>query len=202
MEEEPIDEYVPPADLRTVEVFEPDPDLDPLTIPFGHTMPDPNGDVTFFAAMRMMDGQMMGLPFEQVTPVDALHAQVGQTRMIEVVNMTGGIHPYHLHGFFFQPLEIEYVDMDTPMHNLVVPAPRVEDKDTVLVPGRLGARGRSRTIWRGLVRFDDTGRQGQVAALGKTFTDDVSGGWMTHCHILEHADRGMMTFLQVTYPDE
>jgi FtsP/CotA-like multicopper oxidase with cupredoxin domain len=194
--------YVPPAELRVIDALEPDPGLDPLTVRFGHTPPDPNGDVTFFAAMRAVDGQMMGLPFDRVTVAEALHAQVGQTRLIEVVNMTGGIHPYHLHGFFFQPLEIEYVDMDVPHHSKVVPAPYVENKDTILVPARPGAAGRSRSILRALVHFDDTGREGRVAAFGKVPREQLSGGWVTHCHILEHADLGMMTFLELTYPTE
>jgi FtsP/CotA-like multicopper oxidase with cupredoxin domain len=76
-----------------------------------------------------------------------------------------------------------------------------EVKDTVRVPARPGAAMRSRTIVRLAVMYDDTGREGEVAAHGKEPHDDMSGGWVMHCHILEHADHGMMTFLQVRYPE-
>ena len=70
------------------------------------------------------------------------------------------------------------------------------------MPARLGAKGTSRTIARLKVHFDDTGRQGQLAAHGETATFDpsgnwTSGGWLFHCHILEHSAKGMMSFLQV-----
>ncbi len=31
---------------------------------------------------------------------------------------------------------------------------------------------------------------------GKVPTATRSGGWLAHCHILEHSARGMMTFFQ------
>ena len=195
-------EYTPPSHLRTIDALEPDAGLDRLTIRFGHAPPDLYGNVLFFAAVKAVDAEMAGLPFYAVTPAEALHAQVGQTRLLEIVNTTGGIHPYHLHGFFFQPFEIEYVDLDNPQNNQVVPLLHRENKDTVQVPARPGAPGRSASILRALVRFDDTGREGQIAAFGKIPTEEMSGGWLAHCHILEHADLGMMTFLELTYPTE
>jgi len=195
-------EYAPPAYLRTIEAFEPEPGLDPLVIRFGHESPDLYGNVLFFAAMKVTDGQMTGLPFYAVTSAEALHAQVGETRLMEISNTTHGIHPYHLHGFFFQPFEIEYVDLDSPLNNRVMPLVLRENKDTVQVPARPGAPGRSESILRALVRFDDIGREGQVAASGKIPAEEASGGWVSHCHILEHGDLGMMTFLELTYPPE
>ncbi|MBW3605988.1 MAG: multicopper oxidase domain-containing protein [Actinobacteria bacterium] len=56
---------------------------------------------------------------------------------------------------------------------------------------------RSRTVLRAAVVFDDTGRQGRVEAFGRTPTPTRSGGWVLHCHILEHADNGMMSFLEL-----
>lgn len=187
--------YTPPATLRPVEPIDvTGAEIIPST--FGHTPPDPQGDVTFFAARK----NGMPLPFPAVTPADAPDAQVGEVRVYEVTNLTGSDHPFHAHGFFFQPLEIEFVDMDNPENNRVVPFDEVEWKDTIRLPGRPGAAMRSRTILRAAVVFDDTGREGQVEAFGKTPTPTRSGGWVFHCHILEHADKGMMSFLELRDP--
>jgi FtsP/CotA-like multicopper oxidase with cupredoxin domain len=160
-----------------------------LPVHFGHGMPDDNGDVMFFAAMK----NGMGIPFSELQVEDALHAKIGETRVWEVVNMTGGDHPFHPHGFFFQHLETEFIDMDNPDHNEVV-------KPAVLVPRRRGAKGRSRTIVRLAVTFDATDRTG-LEAFGKSPSEGLSGGWIAHCHILEHADRGMVTWLNLTGAD-
>ena len=71
----------------------------------------------------------------------------------------------------------------------------LENKDTIRVPARLGAKGTSKTIVRLAVRFDPTGREG-IEAYGKT-PGETAGGWIAHCHILEHAARGMTTFLNL-----
>ena len=137
------------------------------------------------------------LPFQAVTPADAPSVNVGDVRIIEVNNLTGGIHNFHLHGFFFQPIETQFIDMDNPANNYVVPAERLEIKDTVALPARPGALMRSRTITRLAVVFDDAGREGQTEAFGKVPEEDTSGGWLMHCHVLEHGDGGMMSFVQV-----
>jgi hypothetical protein len=71
---------------------------------------------------------------------------------------------------------------------------------TPRIPKRPGAMGRSRTITRLAITFDDTDREGQIEASGKVPGSDTSGGWVAHCHLLEHADLGMMTFVQVVEP--
>lgn len=185
-------EFIPPAELRDIEPIDTT-DAAPLPLMFGHTPPNLDGDVTFFVQMK--DGAP--LPYPQVQPEDAPTVHVGDTRIWQVMNMTGGDHNFHPHGFMFQLLETEYVDMDTPENNYVVPAPYLEDKDTIRLPRRPGAMGRSRTITRLAVHFDDRGRDGQTTAFGKEPSPGHSGGWFVHCHLLEHADRGMMTFLQV-----
>ncbi len=77
----------------------------------------------------------------------------GETVKMEIRNMLGPEHPFHLHGQFFQ-IEGE---------------PGVWD--TVLVPGQ------------GTVRI--------------TAFMDNPGDWMMHCHILEHAELGMMSTFRV-----
>ena len=64
-------------------------------------------------------------------------------------------HPFHLHGMFFQILDVDGV---VPVHD--------GWKDTVNV-------ARNQTL-RFAVRYRG------------------AGTWMYHCHILEHAERGMM----------
>jgi FtsP/CotA-like multicopper oxidase with cupredoxin domain len=187
-------DWSPPAKLRTitpVDVTTTEPVS--ITSMFGHTFPDENGDATFFIQMK----DEKPLPFDKVTPQDAPTVSAGDTVIWEVHNLAGGHHNFHLHGFTFQLLDTEFLDMDAPENDRVVPAPYLEDKDTIFIPGRSGARGRSRTITRLALVIDDTGREGQIGAYGKVPSKDLSGGWVVHCHLLEHAARGMMSFLQV-----
>ncbi len=189
-------EYVPPPVLRPTSPID-TAEAKPIVATFGHSLATPEGDITFFA--YMVDGDPR--PFPMLTAEEAPTVFVGEKRVWEIVNMTEGIHPFHQHGFTFQPFEIEYIDMDRPENNRIVPIDTVEDKDSVAVPPRPGfVRGRSRTILRAAVHYDDTGREGQVAASGKEPGDGTSGGWLFHCHVLEHATAGMMGFFNILYP--
>ena len=188
-------EYIPPAKLRSITPID-DRGADPIPVTFGHTPPNATGDITFFVARK----NVMPLPFPTVTSADAPTVTVGETRVWEVTNLTGGDHNFHPHGFMFQLIETEFIDLDNPDNNAIVPASHLEVKDTIRIPRRPGAPGRSRTITRLAVTFTDTGREGQVEAFGKEAGEDTSGGWVFHCHILEHADRGMMSFFQVRNP--
>jgi len=86
-------------------------------------------------------------------------AKVGETDVWTVDNQTDWDHPFHVHGFFFQPLDASA----QPIH---------EWKDTLNVP--------THKIRRFAVRYDDR-----------------PGNWMFHCHILEHAEIGMMGMLML-----
>jgi FtsP/CotA-like multicopper oxidase with cupredoxin domain len=94
-----------------------------------------------------------GVPADRALP---LMATVGDVQMWTVHNTVAFAHPFHLHGFFFQ-----IIDM-----NGVPPTVR-EWRDTVDVP------------------IDAT------VHLAISF-DERPGMWMFHCHILDHADAGMM----------
>ena len=195
------EDYIPPDPLRDIEPIDTT-GAGILKSMYGHGTPDANGDVTFFVQMRPDgSGGMQPLPFDRVTPEDAYTVTIGENGVWEVHNMTGGMHNFHTHGFSFQLLETEYVDMDNPDNNYTDAAPYLEVKDTILLPARPGSRGRSRSIVRLAARFDDTGREGEVAAAGKVPTGDSSGGWLFHCHLLEHSARGMMSFFQTVEPD-
>ncbi|MCP5005713.1 MAG: multicopper oxidase family protein [Planctomycetes bacterium] len=188
-------DYEPPYNLRVIDDIDTT-DAQTLPVMMGHTMPAANGDITFFVQAMMNSGMMMGLPWGMVTPDNAFTVNIDSNGIWEVTNMTGGFHNFHTHGFPFQLIETEYVDDLTPENNLIVPAPYREIKDTIIVPARPGGKMTSRTILRLAVAFDDTGREGEAEAFGKEPGDGTSGGWVFHCHILEHAGRGMISFLQ------
>lgn len=189
-------QYEPPDMLREITPIDTD-GAEPIVLTFGHGQPNPAGEVGFFAQLHSNGSP---LPFSLVTPDDAPIVEVGETRIWEIHNLTAGTHNFHPHGFSFQPIELQYIDWVTPENNYVVPYEYLEVKDTILLPGRLGARNSSRTILRAAVTFDDTGREGQIEAYGKEPTETISGGWVVHCHMLEHSASGMITFFQVVEP--
>ena len=187
--------YTLPAELRTIQRIDTT-GATALPLTLGHTFPNfTSGTLAAFI-------QGLGKPFPLVTPEDAHKVSAGGTYVWEVKNLTDGLHNFHLHGWSFQKIETEWVDMDdpgNPLKNFVVPATVLENKDTQLLPGRLGSViGRSWTITRFAVTFVDRGRPGQVAAAGKAPTAQRSGGWLIHCHILEHSAAGMMSFFEVS----
>ncbi|MCK6575440.1 multicopper oxidase family protein [Myxococcota bacterium] len=88
-----------------------------------------------------------------------------------IANDTDAGHPFHLHGFFFQVLDVTDAD------GMRVPSAFRSWRDTVHVPGR--------SRMRIAIPFDDR-----------------DGHWMFHCHILDHAEIGMMGHLHLHRPDE
>jgi FtsP/CotA-like multicopper oxidase with cupredoxin domain len=194
----PVDDDSVPDDLEplTPVMHEEVPPEDFIRIMFGHTLPDEDGNIDSFAAMTMVDMMMVGIPFADFTPEMAPTVVANEVRVIEVVNNTAGAHNFHLHGFMFQHIETVLVD-DQEMTMEVIPAKVLENKDTIIVPARPGGMGTSRSITRLAVEFSDAGREGQIFAAGKLPGPGTSGGWLYHCHMLEHLDRGMGGFLQV-----
>ena len=187
-------EFEPPAELRPIEPIDTT-GAAALPLVMGHTIPDwETGRVTFFI-------QAPGKPFPALTPADVHNVDAGETYVWEVKNLTGGHHNFHTHGFSFQHLETEFVDLDfpnDPERNFTEPASHLENKDTFLIKRRPGTvPGRSFSISRFAVKFDDSGREGRISASGKVPTATRSGGWLAHCHILEHSGNGMMTFFQI-----
>ena len=203
--------WQPPIELVPMPPLDPADAVGVLKATMGHSDPDETtGDVTFFVQADFVDDGMGGtmmvpLPAAKVDSFAAQDVNVGETWIWEVTNLTHGDHPFHTHGFFFEVYEIETIDAVTPDNNKVRTAPFRMRKDTVRVPGRPGLKGSSSTILRAVVRFDDTGREGQVEAEGQvpTFERDgswTSGGWLFHCHVLEHSGKGMLSFLEVHDP--
>ena len=182
---------VPTAQISTTE------ETPILPVLFGHSNPDSSGDIKFFASKDK-------IPFEQLTDVSALNATVGKTYIWEVTNLSQGDHPFHTHGFMFQHLSTEYIDQNAAQTSIIEYPQFIESKDTIRIPARRGLKGQSKTVVRLAVKFDDVNREGSIAAYGKvpiTNADNSlhSGGWFVHCHILEHATRGMGTYLNLRY---
>ncbi len=96
--------------------------------------------------------------FPEHTPISGVE---GAVEIWEVHNESEMDHPFHLHGMFFQVLDVNGV---SPVHHGL--------KDTVNVP--------KEAVLRFAVRYGPP------------------GNWMYHCHILEHAERGMMGELRLT----
>jgi FtsP/CotA-like multicopper oxidase with cupredoxin domain len=102
-----------------------------------------------------------GVPFWEAKP---FLASLGETQMWVINNDTEWDHPFHLHGYFFMPLD----DQEQPVQPLAW-------KDTLNIP--------MKSTVRFLVHFDER-----------------PGEWMFHCHILDHAEGGLMGTVQVGPP--
>jgi FtsP/CotA-like multicopper oxidase with cupredoxin domain len=99
-----------------------------------------------------------GVPYWKAKPY---LAKLGETQLWEIRNDTKWDHPFHLHGFFFMPVDAEGK-----------PIRPMEWKDTLNIP--------METTARFLVTFDER-----------------PGEWMFHCHILDHAEGGLMGTVKV-----
>jgi FtsP/CotA-like multicopper oxidase with cupredoxin domain len=102
-----------------------------------------------------------GKPFWSAAPYAA---KLGETQLWVIKNDTDWDHPFHLHGYFFMPVD----EQGTPLRPM-------QWKDTINIP--------MKTTARFLVTFDER-----------------PGEWMFHCHILDHADGGLMGTVQVGPP--
>ncbi|MGR9107471.1 MAG: multicopper oxidase domain-containing protein, partial [Gammaproteobacteria bacterium] len=92
------------------------------------------------------------------TPLITL--QSGHFSHLRFVNLSGRLHPMHLHGQFFRLLAVDGEEAREDFW-----------RDTLLI-------GPKSTVDIGLVPLD-------------------KGLWANHCHILEHAEAGMMSTLRV-----
>jgi FtsP/CotA-like multicopper oxidase with cupredoxin domain len=116
-----------------------------------------NVDVLITLPPAGLDGNsefhVNGVPFWKAKPYPA---RLGEKQIWTVRNESKFAHPFHLHGFFFLPLD----EKREPIHPMVW-------KDTLSVPVD------------GTIRF-------------LVVFDERPGMWMFHCHILDHAEGGLM----------
>jgi FtsP/CotA-like multicopper oxidase with cupredoxin domain len=99
-----------------------------------------------------------GVPYAKAKPY---LAALGETQLWVIKNDSKWDHPFHLHGYFFLPVD----EKGQPLRPMAW-------KDTVNVPI-------NQTV-RVLVKFDER-----------------PGTWMFHCHILDHAEIGLMGTVHV-----
>ncbi|HEY0706382.1 MAG TPA: multicopper oxidase family protein [Polyangia bacterium] len=162
-----------PLDLLEVKVGPPPklgsaPPEPELPVVWGDWRPLPVTSATASRTFELREEEKVPFPrfyingeaFPHNTPVAGVPNAV---EVWEIHNETEMDHPFHLHGMFFQVLDINGVP------------PRYQGwKDTVNVPREAK------------LRF--------AVRLGPP------GNWMFHCHILEHAERGMMGELRISAP--
>ncbi len=119
----------------------------------------PTRDVRLGFGLGMKHGVEFNINREQHHHDDPV--RIGELQVWDVLNRSPIHHPFHLHGFFFQVLEVNGQATE-----------RLSWEDTVNVP----SFGSVRIAW---------------------LPDDRPGGWMYHCHILEHHAAGMMGHFDV-----
>ena len=105
------------------------------------------------------------------------YAKLGDTLELTVKNTTGAHHPFHLHGFSMQPL-----DLTKPASPTFTWTYR-EFRDNIDVPPGYTLRFR--------IKLDD-----RPMADGVTLGGGL-GRWLFHCHIFFHATNGMLGELVV-----
>ena len=183
--------YVPPTYLVDIDPIIPPDDAEIITYDFGHAAPDPTtGDVFFYG--EVIDGENMS--FDDITSDMAHKVTAYSTHYIDVANKDGHDHNFHLHGFHFQHVYTHWINKDLSTVKIET-NPYMEWRDTIWMPRRPEAGGK--TVLRLAVKFGKEYEDRDVCATGKVPTDTESGGWLIHCHMFEHGDFGMASFLQV-----
>src|SRR3954468_14986850 len=110
----------------------------------------------------------------------ARFAKLGDILELTVTNTTDAHHPFHLHGFSIQPLDLTGSGLPTytwPYHDF---------RDNVDVPGKYTLRFR--------VRLDDR------PLMDGTTSGGGLGRWVFHCHIFFHASNGMISEFDTVRP--
>jgi FtsP/CotA-like multicopper oxidase with cupredoxin domain len=143
--------------------------------------------------LSVLGGGMTGIngiagSFEGFTPYTSIphigssrYAEPGEVLELTVTNPSGAHHPFHLHGFSFQP--ISYTHPASPDYVW----PYREFRDNLDIPAGYTLTFR--------VRLDD-----RELADGVTLGGDL-GRWLFHCHIFFHAHMGMLSELVTTAAD-
>lgn len=135
-------------------------------------------------------GMLMGTPYTAAPHLaSSRYAEAGRLLELTVTNMSAGRahHPFHLHGFSFQPVKIEPRAGAPATVTGTFTWPYREFRDTIdLLPDYT-------LTFR--VRLDD-----RPLADGVTMGGAL-GRWLIHCHIFFHHQQGMITELVVTSAD-
>ncbi|AIF52929.1 multicopper oxidase family protein [Pelosinus sp. UFO1] len=193
-----------PAELNKIPVLTPNVPKKILTL-------NVVGDATMPTEL-LLDGQMWEAPTSEL-PI------VGSTVEWEIVNLTNGAHPIHVHSIQFQIANRQAFDNVTynqdwlnlngtlPLQHPTIPLPTEPYLKGNPIPPALNERGWKDTvlvppgqITRFLLRFAPQNADPQLAKPGiNLFPYDPSfgPGYVWHCHIIEHEDNEMMRPLQI-----
>lgn len=131
--------------------------------------------------------------FEGFTPytsaphiASSRYAEEGRTLELLVVNTSPAHHPFHLHGFSFQPISLT-PGPGAPPGAMPFTWPYREFRDNIDLPGNYTLTLR--------VRLDDRPLLDGITPGG------AFGRWLFHCHIFFHHHQGMISELVVTAAD-
>jgi FtsP/CotA-like multicopper oxidase with cupredoxin domain len=109
------------------------------------------------------------------------YAEPGRTLELRVTNNSNAHHPFHLHGFSFQPISLTRPGFPTYTW------PYREFRDNIDLPANYTLTFR--------VRLDDRELKDGVTLGG------ALGRWFFHCHIFFHHHQGMISEVVVTAAD-
>jgi len=138
-----------------------------------------------------------GPDFSQVPYQDASrYAKTGDTLEIVLQNDTPEHHPFHHHGFSFQPIRVIRNTDDSTLYTFdydeFVDVIDLFPNQSIVVRMRLNDRP----------RITDTRQETGAPAPGRFFTSGgAAGRWVMHCHLFHHAALGMITELVVSDTD-
>jgi FtsP/CotA-like multicopper oxidase with cupredoxin domain len=113
------------------------------------------------------------------------YAEEGKVLELTIEDKTGAHHPFHLHGFSFQPIKLDGAPYGPGGEDYAWPYP--EYRDTLRIPPH------KRLTFR--VRLDPRPLADGVTPGG------ALGRWLFHCHIFFHHANGMVSELVVTDPE-
>lgn len=185
-----------PAGMAPIE------DLGPLAttplLPGPATPPRPTGFVNGEIKMStgggvpnidLVPGMFMPMPtYAQAEHIaSSRYATSGSVLELKVTNTSTAHHPFHLHGFSFQPVKLEPRAGGPGTVTGTFTWPYREFRDTIDLPPSRTLTFRVRLDPRPLA--DGTTPGGQF------------GRWLFHCHIFFHHEYGMISELVVTSPD-
>ncbi|HEX6131263.1 MAG TPA: multicopper oxidase domain-containing protein, partial [Actinomycetota bacterium] len=160
---------IDPSTLSPAELGTADPDIQLTNIETGGTTLGING----VQGIHDFVGDFTTFPHSG----SSRWADIGDTLELTVTNRTSGHHPFHLHGFSIQPIELTRTGQPSYTY------PQAEFRDNIDIPAHYTLRFR--------VRLED-----------RPHPDGTPGGalgrWVIHCHIFFHAVFGMITELVVT----
>jgi FtsP/CotA-like multicopper oxidase with cupredoxin domain len=158
--------------------------LDPATfVPSKPGMPNQDIQITTPPGINGTVGNFEGFtPYTSAPHIDSSRfAEAGRTLQLTLTNTSAAHHPFHLHGFSFQPISLTHPaqpDFTWPYR---------EFRDNIDVPGGYTLTFR--------VRLDDRELVDGLTLGG------LLGRWLFHCHIFFHHHQGMISEFVVTAAD-